>query len=108
MIDKEDAEQEWELIWKDEFATEGKPNSSKWSFAGRGSADWARYCTDTTATAFVTNGKLHLRGILEATSDTIKYHTGCIETKGKFSFRYGKVKHVPNYPQGRAHGLPSG
>ena len=81
----------WKLTWSDEFSYNGVPDITKWSFSGRGTADWKCYCTDDTSTAFVKDGFLYLNGILSAnSSDTATYNTGCIQTKGKFSFN-------PNY-----------
>lgn len=83
----------WKLTWSDEFSYNGKPDNSKWSFSGRGKSDWACFCTDDTATAFVKDGFLYLSGIQSNNpSDTAEYMTGCIQTKGKFSFKYGKLE----------------
>lgn len=83
----------WKLIWQDEFSKDGKPDTSKWIFAERGKADWNCYCSDDTSTAIVRNGKLFLRGIVSKNeSDTVAYQTGCISTKSKFSFKYGKLE----------------
>ncbi len=92
----------WKLIWSDEFLADGKPDSSKWSFSGRGKADWKCYCANDTATAVVKNGFLYLNGILSNDpSDTAKYKTGCIQTKGKFSFKYGKLEARAKLSQGQ-------
>ena len=83
----------WKLIWQDEFSKDSKPDTTKWSFAGRGKADWNCYCFNDTSTAFVRNGKLFLSGIVSKDkSDTAQYQTGCISTKNKFSFKYGKLE----------------
>lgn len=83
----------WALIWQDEFPEDGAPDSSKWSFTGRGSSPWNCYCADDPATAVVRNGRLYLSGIVSRqAADTAPYLTGCIETKHKFSFKYGKVE----------------
>lgn len=83
----------WKLVWHDEFSTNGKPDSSKWSFTGRGSSPWNCYCADGPSTATVKNGKLYLSGIVsKGPSDTAHYQTGCIETKHKFFFKYGKLE----------------
>lgn len=83
----------WKLIWQDEFSVDGKPDPSKWDFAPRKKADWACYCTDNTATAVVKSGNLILKGILSNdATDTATYQTGCIQTRDKFFFKYGKLK----------------
>jgi beta-glucanase (GH16 family) len=84
---------EWELIWQDEFNGDGTPNPDNWRFSGRKSPDWACYCADNSSTTFVKNGQLYLRGIINKDeNDTAKYQTGCIQTKDKFSFKYGKIE----------------
>lgn len=84
---------QWKLIWQDEFSTNGRPDTAKWSFTGRGKSPWNCFCTDDPATAIVKNGKLYLSGIVsKGPSDTAAYQTGCIETKHKFSFKYGKLE----------------
>lgn len=83
----------WTLIWQDNFSKDGAPDPSKWSFTGRGKSPWNCYCADDAATATVKNGQLYLSGIVSnQPSDTAPYLTGCIETKHKFFFKYGKVE----------------
>ncbi len=83
----------WELIWSDEFDEGGKPNPAKWNFAGRSSPNWACYCIDDISTSYIKDGILHLVGkICDLDSDSVKYNTGCINTRGKFFFRYGKIE----------------
>jgi beta-glucanase (GH16 family) len=92
----------WKLIWSDEFSVNGSPNNSNWSFSGRGTANWKCYCADDTATAFVKDGFLYLKGIVSNDpTDTSKYKTGCIQTKGKFSFKYGKLEVRAKLSQGQ-------
>ena len=83
----------WKLIWQDEFGVDGKPDSTKWGAAPRKKADWACYCTDDTATAFVKDGRLILRGIAsKGGADTATYQTGCVQTRDKFFFKHGKLE----------------
>ncbi|MGV3504928.1 MAG: glycoside hydrolase family 16 protein [Adhaeribacter sp.] len=83
----------WQLRWEDDFRQEGSPDPAKWTFAGRKSPDWACYCADTLATTYVKNGILYLKGIKnQDPTDTAAYKTGCIQTKNKFSFQYGRVE----------------
>lgn len=82
----------WELLWQDDFA-QAKLDTSTWSYAERRSPDWARYCAGNASTTFVEDGRLHLRGLRTRTpADTARYQTGCVETKGGFSFTYGKLE----------------
>ena len=83
----------WNLIWQDEFSKDGKPDSTNWNFAGRGKSDWNCYCSDDTSNSMVKNGRLYLSGIVsKGAADTAQYQTGCISTKNKFSFKYGKLE----------------
>jgi beta-glucanase (GH16 family) len=82
---------EWNLIWSDEFTTDGKPDPTKWTFTSRGTSDWNRYCVADTTTAVVKSGKLYLKGRLTG-SETEKYKTGGVQSKGNFSFKYGKIE----------------
>lgn len=92
----------WKMIWQDEFSTEGRPDESKWEFAGRGTPAWQCYCFDDTTTAFVKDGKLYLKGIVSKEgSDTAQYQTGCIDTRGKFSFLYGKLEVRAKFTHGQ-------
>lgn len=91
----------WKLVWQDEFSISGKPDTAKWRAAPRRKPDWACYCFDDTTTAVVHNGTLLLKGIKsEAGTDTTQFQTGCIDTKGKFSFLYGKLEVRAKLPQG--------
>ncbi|HLR90574.1 MAG TPA: glycoside hydrolase family 16 protein [Balneolaceae bacterium] len=83
----------WELIWEDDFTDMSEPDPEKWGFAGRNRANWGMYCRESPETVFVENNQLVIRsGLNTAESDSVKYQTGCINTKDKFSFRYGKVE----------------
>src|SRR5690554_5922690 len=84
---------EWKLVWEDNFEVEGTPDSSKWAFSGRGTPDWACYCTDSRETVFVKEGNLHLKAMPNTNpADSVKYQTGCIQTKDRFFFKYGKLE----------------
>ncbi len=86
-------DKKWKLIWSDEFDRAGPPNDQNWSFSGQNKADWACYCTDRIENAYVADGYLHVKGTVEQLPDgTMNYQTGCIQTKGKFSFLYGKIE----------------
>src|SRR5690625_1164386 len=70
-----------------------EPEQEKWWFAGRNRANWGMYCRESPETVFVENKQHVIRsGLNTAESDSVKYQTGCINTKDKFSFRYGKVE----------------
>lgn len=83
----------WTLIWQDEFSKDGIPDEANWRFTGRWTPAWQCYCTDDTSTAFVRDGILYLKGIVShERGDTATFRTGCIETRHKFSFKYGRLE----------------
>ena len=93
---------QWKLVWQDEFSINGKPDTGKWNFTGRGIPAWQCYCYDDTTTSFVKEGKLYLTGILpKESSDTAQYQTGCIDTRGTFSFLYGKLEVRARFSHGQ-------
>lgn len=95
-------ENEWTLVWSDEFQTAGTPDNTKWSFAGRGTPDWKCYCFDSSELSSVKNENLGLKGIKKNKTDgTVEYRTGCINTKGKFNFKYGKIEVRAKLPEGQ-------
>lgn len=99
----------WELIWSDEFEEDGKLNPEKWNFAGRGSPNWACYCTDDLSISYIKDGILHLVGkISDLDSDTVKYNTGCINTKGKFFLDTVKLKLMLDFQKDKDHGRQFG
>lgn len=83
--------EEWKLVWSDEFDKDGTPDVTKWTFTARGTSDWNRYCVADTTVAVVKSGKLMLKGKLTG-NENEKYKTGGVQSKGKFSFKYGKVE----------------
>lgn len=78
------------MVWSDEFNQDGIPDNSKWTFTSQGTSDWNRYCVADTATVVVRSGRLLLKGKHDPVLG--KYKTGGIQSKGKFSFKYGKVE----------------
>src|SRR5699024_1583967 len=92
----------WSLIFQDEFETDSVFDSNKWSFCPRSTPDWTKYLTSTHHYVHVSNDNLQL--ILDnqvITGDPVAYHSGGIQTYGKFSFTYGKVKVRAKFTQGQ-------
>lgn len=86
-ISQADQEGKENLLWSDEFDIPGAPDPDKWVFSS-----WNKMCTDDRKLAFVQDGSLILRAMLNP-SDTVikKYVSGCLETRGKQDFLYGKL-----------------
>ncbi len=82
----------WKLVWVDTFSKEGDPDSSKWSYIPA-SGGCYRYMTNTNKDSYVKGGKLILRASVNTNpKDTSLYTTGGIQSRGKFSFLYGKIE----------------
>ncbi|MCQ0112707.1 Glycosyl hydrolases family 16 [Zhouia amylolytica] len=88
------SKKEWNIIWEDNFDKDKALDHSKWTKIKRNKADWGNYMTDYEGCFEIKNGNLHLKGIQKPDhiNDTVPYLTGGVETKGKFSFQYGKIE----------------
>ena len=89
-------------IWSDEFNTDGAPNNSKWGF-NLGGGGWgnneAQYYTDRAENVIVQGGVLKIITKKEAYQGS-SYTSARLLTKGKFSFKYGKVEIRAKLPSG--------
>lgn len=88
---------DYELVFADEFNGQNgsQPDPSKWVRCKRYNATWCRWVSNLNDVAFIKNGSLICRAIPNRNvvpGDTAKMLTGAIESKGKFSFQYGKVE----------------
>jgi beta-glucanase (GH16 family) len=97
----------YQLVFSDEFDTDGQPDPKKWATSNRSTAAWNRFVTDADSLAFVKDGSLVLRCVKNGNTaaDNVLMVSGAKETKGKFSFTYGKVdirmktrRHTGNFP----------
>ena len=99
----------YELVFSDEFnqPNGSRPDTAVWSCPPRSNAGWSRWISDSSAVAFIKNGRLVCRAIPNKTlsADTAQMLTGAVFTKDKFEFRYGKIEvrmktnlHVGNFP----------
>lgn len=97
----------YQLVFSDEFDTDGQPDPKKWTTSSRSTAAWNRFVTDADSLAFVKDGSLVLRCVKNGNTaaDNVLMVSGAKETKGKFSFTYGKVdirmktrRHTGNFP----------
>ncbi len=90
------------LIWSDEFNYNGAPDSAKWGYDIGGSG-WGNneleYYTDRLQNAVVKNGVLKITALKENYKGR-DYTSARIVTKGKFSFKYGRVEVRAKLPSG--------
>lgn len=80
------------LVWSDEFDTDGAPDSSKWTYdlgAGGWGNNEAQTYTDNAENAIVQGGSL----IITAKDDGSGGYTSArLKTQGLYDFTYGKVE----------------
>ena len=85
---------QYKLYWKDNFRGK-KFDEASWTKIKRGGSDWNRHMSDHESLYEVKHGKLILYGRVNdgiAPSDTARYITGGVYTKGKKAIKYGKVE----------------
>ncbi len=92
------------LVWSDEFNTDGAPDASKWSYdIGTGSNGWGnnelQYYTNRTENVIVSNGTLKITAKKENFSGS-EYTSTRLLSKDKVSFKYGKVEVRAKFPVG--------
>jgi len=83
----------WQLVWEDTF-NKPKIDTTKWTKVPPGKADWNDYMSSNPACYNSSEGKLHLKGIVnpDTISDPRPFLTGGIYSKEKFAFQYGKIE----------------
>ena len=83
----------FQLVWQDDF-NGTSIDTTKWSRIPEGNPDWKNYMTTDDQVYEVSNGELHLKGIVNPNTqvDPRPYLTGGIWTRNKFNFTYGKVE----------------
>ena len=81
-------------VFAENFDTDGTPDAARWSNSPRKNAAWNRFLSDDPRVVYVQDGALHCKVIPndDKTSDNVDMLSGGIETKGKFSFRYGRAE----------------
>lgn len=81
----------YKLVFEDQFNGSAYDTKYWTSFpAQKGTSPWNRFVIDDPAVAEVTNGNLHVRARWNTATDLPE--TGAIQTKDKFSFKYGKIE----------------
>ncbi|MFZ2432662.1 MAG: family 16 glycosylhydrolase [Lutibacter sp.] len=88
--------------WSDEFNVDGSPNNSKWGY-DLGAGGWGnneeQYYTNRPENVIVQNGVLKIKTLKENFNGS-SYTSARILSKGKFSFKYGKVEIKAKLPSG--------
>ncbi len=89
------------MVWQDEFNTDGAPDASKWTMEVGNNNGWgnneAQYYKADNAT--VSGGTLKITAKKEA-SNGFQYTSARMKTEGKFDFKYGRVEMRAKLPAG--------
>ena len=92
----DEATEGYQLIFADEFdlPNGSRPDPGKWRSSTRRGSTWNRWISDAEEVAFLQDGNLVCRAIPnpDTSTDNVPMLTGAIETRGLFSFTYGKVE----------------
>ncbi len=90
------------LVWSDEFDVPGAPNTAKWGYdlgAGGWGNNEAENYTNQLDNAFVSDGTLKIVLKKENFSGSA-YTSARLLSKGKYSFKYGKIEVRAKLPAG--------
>ena len=81
------------LVWSDEFNTDGAPDASKWGY-DLGAGGWGNneleYYTSSSSNVKVLNGNLVITAIKQSFNGS-DYTSARLLTKNNFSFAYGRI-----------------
>ncbi|MBC8987997.1 glycoside hydrolase family 16 protein [Pedobacter sp. N36a] len=92
----------WRMVFSDEFNTNGTFDARKWRFCERRTSAWSKYLTSGPAYAQQDGANLILKmDNAVIAGDDVPYHSGGIQTAGKFSIRYGKIEVRAKFKAGR-------
>lgn len=90
------------LVWSDEFNTDGAPDAAKWTYDlganGWGNGEKQNY-TNLAKNVKVQGGSLIITAIKEASSGA-EYSSARIKTQGLYDFKYGTIEMKAKMPKG--------
>ncbi|WP_395067004.1 family 16 glycosylhydrolase [Flavobacterium sp.] len=90
------------LLWSDEFNTDGAPDASKWGY-DLGAGGWgnseAQYYTNSANNVIVQGGNLKITAKAENLGGS-NYTSARLKSENKFEFTYGKVEVRAKLPTG--------
>jgi beta-glucanase (GH16 family) len=93
---------QWKLVWSDEFDRDGMPDTTRWGYdvgyIANHEAQW--YTKARPENARVENGHLVIEARKEKYAGA-EYTSARLNTKGKESWRYGRVEVRAKIPAGR-------
>ncbi len=90
------------LVFSDEFNTDGAPNPAKWSY-DTGAGGWGnselQYYTNSATNAIVAGGNLKIIAKAESFGGS-NYTSARLKSENKFEFTYGKIEIRAKLPSG--------
>lgn len=96
-------DQQWKLVWSDEFDGAGRPDSSKWAYDLGNNKGWGnnelQYYTDDSQNVEVSEGTLKIRATKHDRSGPV-YTSAKLVTRGKAAWRYGRMEVRAKLPRG--------
>ena len=99
--EQKDIAKTYQLVWEDEFDTDGKPEASKWGYEyGLIRNQEAQYYTDSLKNARIEDGHLILETHKEPIEDS-EYTSASITTKNIAEWTYGKMEVSAKLPKGK-------
>jgi beta-glucanase (GH16 family) len=94
----------YRLVWQDEFNYTGLPNNKKWSYDigghGWGNKELQYYTNANKNNAYVANGVLTIT-LLKQVLDSNQYTSAKLTTKNKAAWQYGKIEVRAKLPKGK-------
>lgn len=94
--------QDYKLVWSDEFNKKGDFDLRKWQYCDRGKVAWNKYMTKLPAYASLDGKNLVVRmDNVPISTDSVPYHSGGIQSSGKFSITYGKIEVRAKFTKGK-------
>jgi beta-glucanase (GH16 family) len=92
------------LVWSDEFNTDGAPDATKWTYdLGVGDNGWGnsekQNYTNLAKNVKISGGNLVITAVKEA-SGGAQYSSARIKTQGLYDFKYGKIEMRAKMPKG--------
>ena len=96
---------DWKLVWSDEFDGTGIPDTSKWTFDvgdwGWGNNELQYYTVARTKNARLEDGNLIIES--HKNDDGNLWTSARLTTRGKVTFRYGKIEFRAKVPANRGN-----
>lgn len=103
-------QEDWKLVWEENFDQEDHFDEASWSKIPRGRSDWNNYMSDFDSCYAMRDGNLVLRGLVNysLSADTAPFITGASIRRARSAFPTGAWISVPSCTVLPEHGLLSG